>query len=78
MLEYTEVLRQEYSHNCCVFSAGFVSGHSYDTVYIRLERDGEEPTILLFRPDELAVIAWLASGVLWSKLAEEHIRNEGS
>ena len=69
MLEYQEVLRQEQSGNNCVFSAGFVEGHEVDTMYIRLEKDGTEPTILLFRPDEMATIAWLASGVLWSKEA---------
>jgi hypothetical protein len=64
-MEYQEVLRQEYAGNNCIFSAGF-TGHEVDTMYIKLEKDGEEPTILLFRPDEMAVIAWLASGVLWS------------
>lgn len=65
-LSYDEVLKQEYSKNNCVFSAGFVEGHPVDTMYIRLEREGEEPTIILLRPDEMASIAWLASGVLWS------------
>lgn len=63
---YTEVLRQEYTKNNCVFSAGFVDGHPIDTMYIRLEKDGEEPTIIFLRPDEMACMAWLASGVLWS------------
>lgn len=66
-LEFTELLRQEYSENNCVFSAGFLSGHDVDTMYIRMEKDGLEPTIILLRPDEMACIAWLASGVLWSK-----------
>src|SRR5690349_14369655 len=66
MIEYEEVLRQEYSENKCIFSAGFVTGHAVDTMYIRLEREGEEPVVILFRPDEMASIAWLASGVLWS------------
>jgi len=66
-LHYQEVLRQEQSKNNCIFSAGFVEGHEVDTMYIRLEKDGEEPTIILLRPDEMASIAWLATGVLWSK-----------
>lgn len=61
---FTEVIRQEYS-NCC-FSAGFVEGHPDDKLYFQAERDGVITTQLLLRPDEMAVIAWLASGVLWS------------
>jgi len=65
-MKYEEILKQEYAGNNCIFSAGFVSGHEVDTMYIRLEKDGEEPEIILLRPDEMACIAWLASGVLWS------------
>ena len=65
-MKYDEVLKQEYSENSCTFSAGFVDGHPIDTMYICLERDGEKPTIILLRPDEMACIAWLSSGVLWS------------
>ena len=63
-LVFTEAIRQEYS-NCC-FSAGFVDGHPVDTVYFQAEKDGVVTTQLLLRPDEMAAIAWLASGVLWS------------
>lgn len=66
MLNYDEVLRQEYLGNNCVFSAGFVTGHEVDTMYLRFEKDGAEPEIIHLRPDEMACIAWLASGVLWS------------
>jgi hypothetical protein len=65
-LKLTELGRQEYAGNNAVFSAGLVEGHPIDTVYLRLERDGEEPTTILLRPDEMAAIAWLCSGVLWS------------
>ncbi len=65
-LNLNEVLRQEYTANNCVFSAGFVDGHPTDVMYLRMEKDGNEPTIILLRPDEMASIAWLASGVLWS------------
>ena len=66
MLKYIEVLRQEYSGNDCMFSSGFVEGLEFDTMYIRLEKQGVEPEIIHLRPDEMACIAWLASGVLWS------------
>lgn len=70
-LLYTEVVRQEYAGNNCVFSAGFVEGDykpEVDTTYLRLEKDGVEPTTILLRPDEMQIIAWLASGVVWSHL----------
>lgn len=74
-LKYEEVIRQEYSGNNCVFSAGFVTGedkHPDDTMFIKMEKDGVEPTILLLRPDEAQTIAWIASGVVWSHLMKEH------
>lgn len=70
-LTYTEVARQEYSGNNCIFSAGFVEGEDkpdVDTMYLKLEKDGVEPTILLLRPDEMQIITWLSSGVVWSHL----------
>jgi hypothetical protein len=66
MVTFNEVDRQVYAGNNCVFSAGFVEGHPIDTMYIRMEKDGVDPTVLLFRPDEMACLAWLISGVLWS------------
>jgi hypothetical protein len=63
-LEFTELIRQEYA-NCC-FSAGMVDGHPLDTLYLQAEKDGVITTQLLLRPDEMAAIAWIASGVLWS------------
>lgn len=73
-LIYTELIRQEYSGNNCVFSGGFVQGDNkpaVDTCYLKLEKDGVEPTVLLLRPDELQSIAWIASGVVWSHLMIE-------
>jgi hypothetical protein len=70
-LTYTEVIRQEYGGNNCVISAGFVAGENkpeVDTCYLRLEKDGVEPTVLLLRPDEIQSIAWVASGAVWSHL----------
>jgi len=68
-LVYSEVILQPYSN--CTFSAGTVEGHPIDTLYLKLERPPEEPIIILLRPDEMAAIAWCASGVLWSKLIEK-------
>jgi hypothetical protein len=68
---YTEVILQEYTGNNCIFSAGFVEGGDKpkeDIIYIRLEKDGIEPTVLLLRPDEAQILAWIASGVVWSHL----------
>jgi hypothetical protein len=78
-LTYTEVARQEYGGNNCVFSAGFVEGESkpeVDTVYLRLEKDGVGPTTLLLRPDEMQSIAWLCSGTVWSHLMNEKHERE--
>lgn len=69
--EFYELSRQEYAGNKGVFAAGMVAGHPNDTHYLWLEKDGELPTVLLLRPDELATIAWLTSGALWSKLIGE-------
>lgn len=66
---FHEVIKQEYSN--CKFSAGFVDGHPVDTMYIRAEKDGAVTTELLLRPDEVAAISWIASGVLWSKHVSE-------
>jgi hypothetical protein len=40
------------------------------TIYLRLEKDGVEPTTLLLRPDEAQSIAWVASGAVWAHLME--------
>lgn len=63
-LEFTEIICQEYD-NCC-FSAGIVAGHPVDTLYLQAEKDGQITTQLLLRPDEMAAIAWVASGAIWS------------
>lgn len=63
-LEFTETIYQEYDN--CRFSTGFVTGHPVDTLYLQAEKDGQVTTQLLLRPDEIAAIAWVASGALWS------------
>jgi len=63
---HIEVCDQVYENNNCKFSTGFVDNRPPDTMYLMLEKDNEEPTIFYFRPDEMAIIAWLATGILWS------------
>ena len=68
-LTYTEIIRQEYGGNNCVISAGFVDGTNkpdVDVIYLRLEKDNVEPTVLLLRPDEVQALIWVSSGVVWS------------
>lgn len=65
-VDYEEIASQPYSD--AVFSGGFVTGHPIDTVYLRWQRAGDEPTTILMRPDELAAIMHIAAGVLWSCL----------
>lgn len=61
-----ELVKQPYLN--CAFSGGLVSGDEHDTVYLKLERDAEEDTLILLRPDELAALLWCGNGVLWSVL----------
>lgn len=71
-----EVARQEYTD--CVLSAGHTD-HEIDTVYLRFEREGEEPTTIYLRPDEALSVIWLLSGCLWSaEIAVQHREEEKS
>lgn len=70
-LTYKEIIRQEYTNNNCIVRGGFVKGNnkpSVDTVFLRLEKDGVEPTTLLLTPDEMQAIVWVTSGTIWSHL----------
>jgi hypothetical protein len=67
--ELTPCCRQEYSN--CYFEAGLINGHPIETVYFRLQRNGEEPTTICLRTDELHAIVWVINGALWSKSMEE-------
>lgn len=60
----SQVLSQGYSN--MTISAGLVAGIEPDTVYLRLERDGQQATTLFLRPDEMLAVIWVASGTLWS------------
>ncbi len=73
-LTFVEIIRQEYGGNNCIISAGFVEGKdkpSVDTMYLKLEKDGVESTLLLLRPDEMQAIVWISSGAVWSHLMRE-------
>jgi hypothetical protein len=48
------------------FSAGLVSNLDPDKFYLRLDRDGEEPTMIFARGDEVLAIIWVLTGALWS------------
>jgi hypothetical protein len=77
-LTYCEMIRQEYTVNHCVISSGFVDGKNkpkVDTIYVKLEKDGVKPTILLLRPDEAQSLAWVSSGVVWSYLMDTMNKN---
>jgi hypothetical protein len=69
--EFLELARQEYGGNNCFFAIGLVDGHAVDTHYLWITKDGEPATVLLLRADEVAAIAWLCSGALWSRLIGE-------
>lgn len=74
-LIYDEMISQPYAN--CKFSAGFVTGHPIDTLYLKIERDNDDEFIIVLRPDEMAAIAYCASGILWSHLLEEKHKRDG-
>lgn len=59
-----EVCSQPYAN--MVISAGAVEGDPIDDTYLKLEREGEEPTLLLLRKDEALAAAWVLVGAAWS------------
>jgi hypothetical protein len=63
--------QQKYDGNNCSFSAGIVTGNDPDTIYLRLQKDGVEPTMIFLRPDEANAIMFALSGALWSKIMGE-------
>ena len=77
MHRYEELIRQEYSVNHCVLSGGYVDGDPVDTLYLRLEKDGEAPTTLLLRPDEMQALAWICNGGLWSESMARLMEEKG-
>lgn len=70
-----QACNQEYGNNHCIFSAGLVEGIEPDTLYFRLEKDGEEGVTLFLRPDEMMAMAWVCNGALWSSAVLEEDEN---
>ena len=66
-LQYDEVDSQLYAGNNCSFSSGRVTGHPVDLIYLRMEKDGEEATVLHLRTDEAVRIAALLCNAVWSQ-----------
>ena len=66
-LTYSEVDSQFYAGNDCSFSSGIVGGHPVDTIYLKMEKDGEEATVLHLRTDEAVRIAALLCNAVWSQ-----------
>lgn len=69
-----EMANQPYTN--ASFSAGLVVGAEPDTVYLRHDKGGEEPLIVLLRPDEMQAIVWVCGGTLWSHAHEEMLEEE--
>lgn len=65
-LTYAEVDTQPYTD--ARLSSGRVTGCDPDTIYLRFERAGEEPTTIHLRPDEAVRIAALLSNAVWSEM----------
>jgi hypothetical protein len=66
-MKLTELISQPYKD--AKFSAG-TTDDDVDTVYLQLERGGDEPTQILLRPDEAAAILYCLSGTLWAVITE--------
>lgn len=76
-LRFTEMCRQEYAGNNCVFAAGFIKGHAIETVYLRWSKEGDEGGMLMLTADELAAIIWVGQGAIWSGLYGQREVMEG-
>lgn len=66
-METIEVDSQTYTKNNCIFSSGLViDPDEIETIYLRVQRDGDAPHILYLRTDEAARIAALLANAIWS------------
>lgn len=61
---YRELIRQEYEN--MVIAAGVIEGDPVEDVFLRTEKTDGDGSMWCLKVDELAAIAWAASGVLWS------------
>lgn len=73
-MTYEESIVQEYANmriSAGLILDGVVEGHERNTCYLRLQHDEGHETFVLLTDDEMAAVAWCASGVLWSRLMSE-------
>lgn len=74
-LSFTEVIKQEY--NPGAISGGLVEGHPVDSLYVKFHaNESADETTILLRPDEVAALAWVCSGVLYSYEMQKLINEE--
>lgn len=68
--KFTEMIRQEYTGNNCIFSGGTVEEceNPEDTMYLRWEKDGVEPTTIMMRPDEISSVNWICAGLMFTEM----------
>ncbi len=72
-LRFIELSEQTYGTNNCKFSSGAVEGHPIDTVYLAWGKDSDNGGMLLLTPDELAAIAYVCGGTVWSHLLAKRL-----
>lgn len=70
-----EVVAQEYDNGKI---AGGLTTDPEAPVYVELTRQDGQTVFLKLRPDELASLAWICNGVLFSLLVTEHIDHDQS
>lgn len=73
-LTYREHIVQPYPNmriSAGLIVAGAEPGHERNSVYLRFEADDGRETFVCLTDDEMAAVAWVASGVLWSRLIEK-------
>jgi hypothetical protein len=58
------------------FSSGLIHDDGPDDIYLKFERDGEEPTIITLRQDEAVRIAALLANAVWSAMLHGKMTNE--
>ncbi len=65
-----EVSKQPYIG--MIISSGLCEGHKFDSVYLKLKREGEAPLTLFLRRDEALTIIRLLADALWSEQIALH------
>jgi hypothetical protein len=73
-LVYDEMCSQPYED--CMISAGLVTGHPVDTIYLRLSRLGDEEKTILLRTDEAMAVAWCVTGALFGERVQPMLEEQ--